>query len=255
MRDSEFFCLVTAAVLWDAPLPASAFVSLCDRGLRLERPLDVGVLLPARASRVAGVRGRSLQPALASIRSDPATGFRVTDPATTWAMMGALLSRDDLIALGDGLVREPMRRGDPPALATVEDLAAALAAGRRCGADALRTALPLIRTRSRSRRETATRLLILAARLPEPELNWPIVMDGVVVAMVDLAYPEIRVGFEYEGEQHLTDPAQWAKDIRRYELLADLGWRIVRVTKSDLSSHRAEFLARVRSTLATRRSP
>lgn len=253
MRDDEFFCLVAAAVLWDAPLPASAF-SHSDRGVRLERPLDVGVLFPARASRVTGVRGRSIQPDLAAVRIDPVTRFRVTDPATTWAMMGALLERDDLVALGDALVREPMRRGERPALSSIDDLADALAAGRRQGAATLRAALPLIRTRARSRRETLTRLLLLDARLPEPELNWPVLLDGAVAALIDLAYPELRVGFEYEGEQHLTDPTQWAKDIRRYEMLADLGWRIIRVTKSDLGVRRAAFIARVRGALSVRDS-
>ncbi len=166
-------------------------------------------------------------------------------------MMGALLQRDDLVALGDALVREPMRSSDdPPALATIAELTAALEAGRRRGAAALREALPLVRTRSRSRKETQTRLLLLAAGLPEPSLNHPVVVEREVVALVDLAYPDRKVGIEYEGEQHLIDPRQWARDIRRYEMLADLGWRIIRVTASDLAQHRKEFAKRARAALS-----
>ncbi|WP_186316533.1 endonuclease domain-containing protein [Microbacterium sp. BH-3-3-3] len=248
MRECEFFCLVAAAVAWGAPLPSSAF-HLRD-GNRLERPLDVGVLLPARASRARGVRGTSIAEGMGSVRTEPVSGLRVTSPATTWAMMGALLQRDDLVALGDALVREPMRSDDPPALATIAELTAALEAGRRRGAASLRAALPLVRTRSRSRKETEMRLFLLAAGLPEPSLNWPVVVDGRVVALIDLAYPERKVGFEYEGEQHLTDPQQWARDIRRYEMLADLGWRIIRVTASDLALHRDEFVKRARAALS-----
>lgn len=250
MRECEFFCLVAAAVAWGAPLPSSVF-HLRDGPDRLvERPLDVGVLLPARAGRARGVRGISLTEGMGSVRIEPVSGLRVTSPATTWAMMGALLQRDDLVALGDALVREPMRSDDPPALATIAELTAALEAGRRRGAASLRAALPLVRTRSRSRKETQTRLLLLAAGLPEPSLNHPVVVEPEVVALVDLAFPERKVGFEYEGEQHLTDPRQWARDIRRYEMLADLGWRIIRVTASDLAQHREEFAMRARAALS-----
>jgi len=249
MRECEFFCLVAATVAWGAPLPSSVFHHR-DGNRLVERPLDVGVLLPSRASRARGVRGISLTEGMGSVRTQPVSGLRVTSPATTWAMMGALLRRDDLIARGDAFVREPMRRDDPPALTTIAELTAALEAGRRRGAAALREALPLVRTRARSRKETETRLVLLAAGLPEPSLNWPVVLDGKVVALVDLAYPDRKVGIEYEGEQHLTDPRQWARDIRRYEMLADLGWRIIRVTASDLAQHREELVKRARAALS-----
>ncbi|MFV9424696.1 hypothetical protein [Microbacterium sp. S1037] len=252
MRDCEFFSLVAAAVVWDAPLPSSVFHLRDSSGRLVERPLDVGVILPSRASRARGVRGTSIAEGMGSVRTEPASGLRATSPATTWAMMGALLHRDDLVALGDAFVREPMRPDDPPALATIAELAAALEAGRRRGAATLRDALPLVRTRSRSRKETETRLTLIAAGLPEPSLNWPVVVAGKVVALIDLAYPERKVGFEYEGEQHLTDPHQWASDIRRYEMLADLGWRIIRVTKFDLSAHRSPFVERARAAFAGR---
>lgn len=247
MRECEFFCLVAAAVLWGGPLPSSIFHV---RGGGDERPLDVGVLLPSRASRARGVRGTSIIAGMGSVRAEPASGLRATSPATTWAMMGALLHRDDLVALGDAFVREPMRPGDPPALARIAELTAAVEAGRRRGVATLREALPLVRTRSRSRKETETRLVLMGAGLPEPSLNWPVVVEGSVVALVDLAYPERKVGFEYEGQQHLTDPRQWAHDIRRYEMLTDLGWRIIRVTASDLTQQREQFVKRARAALA-----
>ncbi|WP_438352236.1 endonuclease domain-containing protein [Microbacterium sp. CJ88] len=250
MRGVEYYCLVAAAVLWNAPLPAKVFWATTDDGARGERPLDVAVTLPARAPRAKGVRGRSIRPGWATVRVHPATGLRLTSPATTWAMMAELLGRDDLIALGDAFVRVPVRSDDPPALTTIAELEAALGVGRRTGAAALRAALPLIRTRSRSRKETDVRLLVVDAGMPEPELNWPLVVEGVIVALLDLAYPELRLAFEYEGEQHLTNEAQWARDIRRYEQLADLGWRVIRITKSDLAEHRGSLIARLRRAYA-----
>lgn len=251
MRSTEFFCLVTAAVLWGVPLPRAAFRIRTPRGDFDERPLDVGVLLPARAARGAGVLGRSVRPGWAAIRTEAETGLRLTSPASTWAMLGSLLSVSDLVAVGDALVREPMRRGDPPALATIDQLTRASSVGRRVGINSLRAALPLIRTRSRSRKETETRLALAEAGLREPELNCPVEVDGAVVALIDLAYPELRLGFEYEGEHHLLDPEQWAADIRRYEVLTGLGWRIIRVTKSDLDAGRQAFIGRARRAYTT----
>ncbi len=255
MRECEFLCLVAAAVAWGAPLPLSVFRIRDGSNRLVERPLDVGVLLPSRASRARGVRGTSIAAGMGSVRTEPVSGLHVTSPATTWAMMGALLQRDDLVALGDAFVREPMRSGDPPALSTIAELTAALEAGRRRGAVTLREALSLVRTRSWSRKETETRLVLMAAGLPEPSLNWPVVVEGRVVALIDVAYPEREVGFEYAGEQHLTDPRQWARDIRRYEMLADLGWRIIRVTASDLAQHRVQFVDRARAALTAQPRP
>ncbi|TQJ30657.1 hypothetical protein FBY39_1113 [Microbacterium sp. SLBN-146] len=251
MPSTQFFCLVSACVLWNAPLPPSAFFTLADDGTWKDRPLDVGVTLPARAPRCDGVRGRSVNPGWADVVEHPLSGLPLTSPASTWAMMGQFLADDDLIALGDAMVREPMHPDDPPALASLAALDTAIAVGRRPGIPRLREALPFIRTRSRSRQETRLRLALTRdARLPEPSLNWPVYIDEVVVALIDVAYPRVRVGFEYEGEQHLTDAAQWAKDIRRYEMLADLGWRIIRVTKSDLDLERTAFIRRARAAVA-----
>jgi very-short-patch-repair endonuclease len=53
---------------------------------------------------------------------------------------------------------------------------------------------------------------------------------GVIVARIDLGWPEWRVGVEYDGAQHWTDPVQRTTDIDRAAELARLGWIIVRVS-------------------------
>ena len=63
---------------------------------------------------------------------------------------------------------------------------------------------------------------------------------------VDFALPRIRLALEYEGEHHLTDPVQWAKDIARMERLIELGWRVMRVTQSDLFGPPELLVARIR---------
>jgi very-short-patch-repair endonuclease len=52
-----------------------------------------------------------------------------------------------------------------------------------------------------------------------------------------LGYEEFRVGIEYDGPQHWTDPKRRARDIDRQAELEAEGWIIIRVS-SDLLHHR-----------------
>lgn len=252
MRGDEFFSHATAAVLWGLPLPRSRLLASDRLDEDALRPLDVAVALPARAGRARGIRGRSTAPHLAEVRVHPATGVRVSTPASVWAELACELTLEDLVAVGDAVVREPMWETDAAALASVADLDRAVQAGRRRGIETLRTARLLVRTRSRSRPETHFRLAFRDAGLPEPECNWPVLEGERALALLDLAYPERRVCFEYEGEHHLRDEEQWARDIRRHEMLVERGWRIVRVTKDDLYRRRRELFARIRLAIAAR---
>ncbi len=244
MPESQFFSHVTAAVLWGLPLPAGV--------LRDARP-DVGVIAPGRTPRAAGVRGHRLAAHLVTVCLHPHLGVRLLSPASTWASLAAAIPDiRDLIAVGDAVVRVPMFRDDPPALATLDHLAASVAAGRRQGIDRLRAALPLVRERSASRPETWCRLALVDAGLPEPALNSDVVVDGRVIACVDLAYPHARVAIEYEGGHHATDRRQWVRDIERHEALAAAGWIVIRVTKEHLFTDAAAVVARVRRALAAR---
>lgn len=88
---------------------------------------------------------------------------------------------------------------------------------------------------SGSVRESRTRMVLVTAGLPEPQLQFVVrTPDGRRVGRVDCAWPEYMVVLEYEGLQHLTDTSQWDSDIRRYESLERLGWTVVRVTSGGL---------------------
>ncbi|MFJ6651534.1 hypothetical protein ACIQLJ_01900 [Microbacterium sp. NPDC091313] len=241
----EFVSHVSAAVAWGVPLPP--WLPTDD--------IDISVRLPLRSPRGRGVRGHSVAEHLVRVVDHPSLAMRVTDPATTWAMLGGLLRHPyDLIAAGDALVRTPQHRNDPPALTTLAALEDAVRAGRRIGVTALREALPRIRVGASSPRESWVRLLLVDAGLAEPVLAF-VVLDetGRFVARLDQAYPRERVAIEYEGEQHLTDPEQWARDIRRYDDLAALGWTVVRLTALDLREGTA--VSRVRRALSRSRRP
>jgi len=243
MTEHEFFSHVTAAVLWGVPLPTA---------MVFDGRVESAVCWPRRAPAAAGVRGHALRAGLVDVLTHPATGLRVSSPASTWAMLGCRFRRvEDAVAAADALVRVPMHRDDPPALTTVAQLAAAVRAGRRIGSALLLEALPLVHERSGSRPETFLRLLVVGAPdLPEPEVNADVFHRGEWLGRVDLRFPAQRVILEYEGEHHLTDPAQWAADIARADRLTEAGWRVIRVTKADLFDRPLALLHRIRRAVA-----
>lgn len=241
MTEHEFFTHASAAAIWGIPLPPMA---LQGRGV------DVAVFTPRRNPAGAGVNGHAVKPGHAHVVVHPELTVRVASPASTWAMLGAVLRHPyDLVAAADAVLRESMHPTDPPPLATSAQLAAALNAGRRVGIARLRDALPRTCPRSDSRPETWLRLTIIDAGNPVPAANHEVFHRGVWIARVDLAYPELRIAIEYEGEHHL-DPEQWSRDIARIERLVEAGWRVLRVTKADVFTNPAPFLARLRRAIA-----
>jgi len=172
-------------------------------------------------------------------------GLPVLDPVETWLHLASSLELDDLIVMGDGLVR----RKAP--VTTLAGLGAALDAHRRLvGGPLLREALEWVRAGTDSARETMLRLLLVRAGLPEPdELNGEIRNEyGAVIAHGDLVWREARVIVEYEGDQHRADPRQFAIDIDRVGAVQSLGWTVIRVDAA-LFARRNILIPRLRTAL------
>jgi very-short-patch-repair endonuclease len=82
--------------------------------------------------------------------------------------------------------------------------------------------------RAGSPMESRLRLVLVLRGLPVPEVQYPVLNDQRRRAVwLDLAYPEQRIGIEYEGEEH-TRPERVLRDVGRYTGLVDQGWRIYR---------------------------
>lgn len=226
------FSHTTAARLFGVPLP-----------LWTPADIHVSVRAPGRAPAVRGFVGHQLH----RWETAQVAGLPVTTPEQTWLDLASLLSAAELVVAADFLV------GRNTALTSLADLREAVAQspGRR-GIARARLALDRVRVGSESPGETQLRLLLESAGLPEPALNLDVHDPaGRFVARIDLAYPAMRIALEYEGDIHRTDREVWMKDIRRRERVEDLGWRLVRVTASDLRDP-AALLSRVRRLLATR---
>jgi hypothetical protein len=228
-KPEAFFTHTTAALLLGLPVPI--------RLARL-RPVHVGVVAPASAMEARDIVGHSL-------RVDPDDlvdrwPLRLTGAARTWLDLAALLTLGELVAVGDHLVY-----WESPIL-TRGELADALERyPSRSGLRRARAALPLLRTRSESPRESMLRVIIVLAGLPEPECNYNVFDEqGQFLARGDLVYPEYRLLLEYQGDHHRTDRAQWRSDIRRTGRLEDHGWQVLQFTDDDLQDPSA-LVARI----------
>lgn len=110
----------------------------------------------------------------------------------------------------------------------------------------LRRVLPLVDGGAESPQETRTRLVLIDAGLPRPETQIVVCDEyGGFVARVDMGYRDLRVGVEYDGPQHWTDPKQRQRDIDRHVALVALGWVIIRVSAELLRYREATFIGRV----------
>jgi len=233
MPTGHYFSQVTAAQLLGMPLPRCV-----TRDLRLH----VSAVAPDRAPQGAGIAGHT---AISRPELWIVGGLTVQNPLTTWCDLAPIVGLDDLVALGDHLLGVL----DPPY--TAEDLAAEVVqrAGRR-GIRRLRQALEWVRPRVESRQETRLRLLLVRAGLPEPQTNvyLPLRYQRRRVRG-DLVYLQYRTLVEYDGEQHRTDDAQFARDIDRLDGVMAEDWRVIRVTKETPD---AEVVSRVDQALRSR---
>jgi hypothetical protein len=234
MPSSAFFAGRTAAVIYGTPI---------EHG----DDLEVAVHAPARAPRRRGIRGMKVARRLASVREYE--GLRVASPASTWAMLGAELSTRELVTIGDAFVRVPrdqrgrLRAG--AALATIEELKRAAAAGPRRGAARLRAAAELVRVGSASPLETEYRLDASAAGLPDAELDGEIFdARGQRIGITEVVYRQYRVVVEIEGDHHRTSRTQWNRDIEKYAAYAAAGWEVVRLTSLHVRGGRAASIVR-----------
>jgi very-short-patch-repair endonuclease len=101
----------------------------------------------------------------------------------------------------------------------------------RWGVTKVRRAVPLVDPRAESAPESRVRVaLVLAGFCPVPQFE---VVVGGRCRRLDLGWPEAKLALEYEGAHHFSGP-QIVLDDERYAGLVAAGWRIIRVSASDL---------------------
>jgi very-short-patch-repair endonuclease len=113
----------------------------------------------------------------------------------------------------------------------VNDVLELVAAHRHSrGLRQLETALDLVDGGAQSPRETWLRLLLINSGFPRPRTQIPVLSaDGFPRYFLDMGWEDIMLAVEYDGEQHWTNPRQYAHDVERQEYVAKLGWTVIRV--------------------------
>jgi very-short-patch-repair endonuclease len=189
-------------------------------------PVEI-VLPPAhrvRSRALLRVRGDVLLPAeVMASRFGP-----VTTPARTAFDVGR--HRDPLraVPLLDALVRATSLTREQ-----VEEVA-----GHHRGVRFIRelpNMLDLVDGGAESVRESELRVVLVQAGLPRPVTQYTVrTADGMFVARVDLAWPELRVAVEYDGSYH-DDPRQIAHDRARLNALRAAGWTVLVIDRAQFT--------------------
>lgn len=151
--------------------------------------------------------------------------------------------RDEAVVLLDRLLAGGLAR-----LVDVRDAVAALPPGR--GTAQARRAAGLADEHAASPQETRLRLLLRRSGLPAPVTQFRVFDDEGFVARLDLAFPELRIGIEYDGLWHAERTA-FLDDRRRQNRLTAAGWIVVHVTVEDLRDPR-RLLSQLRHLYAQR---
>jgi very-short-patch-repair endonuclease len=164
--------------------------------------------------------------------------FRCVHAVYVWAMYAARLSLQELVVLGDSMMRRNSRG------IRIEDFIRLLqnlreetqVRGLRLprGFRSMSRAVRLMREHTDSSQETRLRLLLMRYGLGCPRINVPIrIPDSGRLFYLDMAYPEKKLAVEYDGTHHRD---QWLADCDRLKFIDEQGWQHIQVTAYDLSS-------------------
>ena len=119
----------------------------------------------------------------------------------------------------------------------------------------LRHVLELADEGAESPQETRTRLLLTSAGMRPEQTQIEVFDHGQRVGRIDMGWPRWKVGVEYDGVQHWTDPDRRTRDIDNNVSYGELGWRIVRIGADLLRHRQGTVVARTRAALRAAGAP
>ena len=227
-------CRRTAAWLHD--------VDVLAFGAHLQVP-PVEILVPAET---AAVRRRGVLGYSGVLRDDEVhevEGVLVTSPVRTALDLGRWLPLLDGVAGLDAMLHACIVDHDE-----LRDAAQRLRGYRH--KLRLDKALDLADGRAESPQESRLRIrLVVYARLPEPVVQFVVPFAGGEFRL-DLAYVELRVAVEYDGEEYHSQPEDVAYDEWRRMRLRELGWTVHVARSHDVLGGWLAFADQVRASLA-----
>lgn len=170
--------------------------------------------------------------------TDLVNGFVVAEPAMAWAQIAAHCSEESLAVTAGALMsRDPQRR-----TATLDELVSYVERNTGfIGRSRCTATIPLLAQNTDSPPESVVYVLVLRNGLGKPEPNHRVDVGPDRYYLIDIAYPDIRLGIEYQGAYH-ADTDRMRADCTRWNALRRLGWEIVLVTADDLRTEAAKRL-------------
>lgn len=219
-----------AAWLWSGRAATVAGLSAAA----LHRTAWIDDWLPAELNRRSRDKGRGIILHSDTLGDDETClrdGIRTTTPTRTAFDLGRRKGLTTAVIRLDALMHAT----------EVKAVDVELLADRHRGARGLvqlRRVLHLADGGAESPYETRTRLVLVGGGLPRPQTQIEVLNRwGGVVARIDMGWEEWKVGVEFDGAQHWTDPEQRSWDIDRLAELEARGWKIVRVS-AEMLRHR-----------------
>lgn len=163
------------------------------------------------------------------IRKKDYEQFWIASPVMMWAQMAQYSTLEELAAIGASLMSRDKRRR----MATRKDFDTYLEISPRfIGRNKCHEALPYMTENTDSPPENTLFGMLKDSGLGCPTANYRVNIGNSYV-ILDMAYPDCRVAFEYQGAYH-ADPAQMRIDAAKRNALQLLGWIVILVTADDL---------------------
>jgi hypothetical protein len=164
-------------------------------------------------------------------------GLRVLQLDRVAADLFCTLRSHDALALADEVLRMAGEEHDVMRKKLAERVRRRL---DRRGTIQAASVVDLASPRAEAPPESWLRMQLVEHGFPIPEVNWPVnAIDGQEIFRLDLAWPQLRVGLEYDG--YAAHVGRAALDAARAEDLRRRGWIIVRADVEDLAaSYRLE---------------
>ncbi|PJM73274.1 hypothetical protein CS006_04295 [Bifidobacterium primatium] len=173
---------------------------------------------------------------------------------TAWAQMSPFLNLGELIVLGDSL----LRRNPLLKQCDIADFAGFLRATNAFrGKAKCQKAVRFIPEGTDSSWETRIRLVLRQYGLPEAIPNFAVYDKNLGCYLhINLAYPDCKVGIEFQGDHHRTSKGQYAFDQKKKRHLEHQGWRIIPVVAADIATESLRLeLARIIAKAIGRQMP
>jgi hypothetical protein len=201
---------------------------------------------------------RGVRPHAMALRVKDVGDFRgipATVPERTFVDVAGRLPLVELVVLGDWLVRHGHT--------TTHELVAFCAESPARYAVRALEAARFVRDRVDSPQESRTRMLLVLAGLPEPDVGETIRDDdGTPLTQIDMLYLLARTGspppatggmiglaVDYDGLDHLKSRERWEKDAERADAFTDRRLQHLRVTATGLNRNAEHTLRRVHAAL------